>query len=57
MSPAVFFPVMDEARALLDQLMGRDRNATAAGKSKSSEKKINWLYQDQYCPYYLVDFW
>ncbi|KAF4673209.1 Luc7-like protein 3 [Perkinsus chesapeaki] len=45
---------MEEARALLDQLMGRDRNATA--KSKGSEKKINWFTQDQYCPYYLVDF-
>ncbi|KAF4695667.1 Luc7-like protein 3 [Perkinsus olseni] len=47
---------MEEARALLDQLMGRDRNATAAAKSKSSERRINWLTQDQYCPYYLVDF-
>ncbi|KAF4758784.1 Luc7-like protein 3, partial [Perkinsus olseni] len=52
----IIFIEMEEARALLDQLMGRDRNATAAAKSKSSERRINWLTQDQYCPYYLVDF-
>lgn len=48
---------MEEARALLDQLMGRDRNVSAAEKNTSEEKKINWMTQTRYCPYFLVDFW
>ncbi|EER17456.1 conserved hypothetical protein [Perkinsus marinus ATCC 50983] len=47
---------MEEARALLDQLMGRDRNVSAAEKNTSEEKKINWMTQTRYCPYFLVDF-
>ncbi|KAF4673210.1 Luc7-like protein 3 [Perkinsus chesapeaki] len=48
---------MEEARALLDQLMGRDRNASAAEKKKTVERKIDWMTQTRYCPFYLVDFW
>ncbi|KAF4706889.1 Luc7-like protein 3 [Perkinsus olseni] len=47
---------MEEARALLDQLMGRDRNVSAAEKVKIEEKKINWMTQTRYCPYFLLDF-
>ena len=43
---------MDEARAILDQLMGKERNLSENQKDKV--KQIHF-YDDEVCKYYLCD--